>query len=106
LQRVGTWLNALSRRYEQLLGAVLHRRRAMFATAAALLLLGLVAYRFVGTGFLPEMDEGAFVLDYVTPGGTALNETDREVHIAEGILLQTPEVDGTSRRTGAELGLF
>ena len=52
------------------------------------------------------MDEGAFVLDYFTPGGTALNETDREVGIAERILAQTPEIEGTSRRTGAELGLF
>src|SRR5690242_20823003 len=52
------------------------------------------------------MDEGAFVLDYFTPGGTALAETDREVRVAEGILARTPEITGTSRRTGAELGLF
>jgi multidrug efflux pump subunit AcrB len=52
------------------------------------------------------MDEGAFVLDYFTPGGTALAETDRQIHIVERILAETPEVDGTSRRTGAELGLF
>ena len=67
---------------------------------------GYLAQRFVGTGFLPEMDEGAFVLDYVTPGGTALQETDRQVRIAEEILARTPEVEATSRRTGAELGLF
>ncbi|HET7133516.1 MAG TPA: efflux RND transporter permease subunit, partial [Gammaproteobacteria bacterium] len=42
----------------------------------------------------------------VTPGGTALDETDRQVHIAEQILLATPEIAGISRRTGAELGLF
>src|SRR5256712_1237205 len=52
------------------------------------------------------MDEGAFVLDYFTPGGTALDETNREVGIAERILAATPEIEGTSRRTGAELGLF
>jgi len=67
---------------------------------------GVVAYKLVPTGFLPEIDEGAFVLDYFTPGGTALVETDRQVHIAEEILLATPEVEGISRRTGAELGLF
>ena len=106
LAQVGVWLNALSRRYEQALAASLRRRRAMFVTAGVLLLLGVLAYHFVGTGFLPEMDEGAFVLDYVTPGGTALDETNREIHIAETILLSTPEVEGTSRRTGAELGLF
>jgi multidrug efflux pump subunit AcrB len=67
---------------------------------------GALVYRFVGTGFLPEMDEGAFVLDYWTPGGTALSETDRMLHEVERILAETPEVEGTSRRTGAELGLF
>jgi multidrug efflux pump subunit AcrB len=46
------------------------------------------------------------VLDYTTPGGTALAETDRELHIVESILAKTPEIVGTSRRTGAELGLF
>src|SRR6185503_4885644 len=59
-----------------------------------------------GSGFLPEMGEGAFVLDFWAPGGTALAETDRQVHIVEKILASTPEITGTSRRTGAELGLF
>jgi len=99
-------LDGLSARYQRSLAGVLHhKRRAMFV-AAILIIAGVVAYRFVGTGFLPEMDEGAFVLDYVTPGGTALSETDREIHIVERILAETPEIDATSRRTGAELGLF
>jgi multidrug efflux pump subunit AcrB len=78
----------------------------MIAVAAVLVLGGWLAHRFVGTGFLPEMDEGAFVLDYFTPGGTALVETDRQLHIVERILAETPEITGTSRRTGAELGMF
>jgi multidrug efflux pump subunit AcrB len=52
------------------------------------------------------MDEGAFVLDYWTPGGTSLAESDRMVREAERILAGIPEVGGTSRRLGAELGLF
>jgi len=52
------------------------------------------------------MDEGAFVLDYWAPGGTALAETDRQLRVIDGILARVPEVAGTSRRTGAELGLF
>ena len=91
-----------------------------FAPGASVNVSGLVAstldisnnnfragsYKFVGTGFLPEIDEGAFVVDYVSPGGTALPETDREVHVVEKILASMPEITGTSRRTGAELGLF
>ena len=106
LDRVGHALDALSDRYERSLNSLLHHARWMAVIAVVLVLAGFLVRRFVGTGFLPEMDEGAFVLDYFTPGGTALAETDRELHIAERILAQTPEITGTSRRTGAELGLF
>jgi CzcA family heavy metal efflux pump len=104
--KIGERIDALSDRYARALGSVLHHTRWMLASALALVVAGLVVHRFVGTGFLPEMDEGAFVLDYWTPGGTALAETDRQVHLAEQILAKTPEITGTSRRTGAELGLF
>lgn len=104
--RIGRFLRRLTERYERTLGRILHHPRRLFVVAILLVVAGYFAQRFVGTGFLPEIDEGAFVLDYFTPGGTALPETDREVHVAEGILMRTPEVEGVSRRTGAELGLF
>ncbi|HEX6629224.1 MAG TPA: efflux RND transporter permease subunit [Gemmatimonadaceae bacterium] len=106
LYRIKRALDALAVRYQESLQRVLHHPRRMLVAGALLIVAGVVAHRFVGTGFLPEMDEGAFVLDYVTPGGTALAETDREIHIVERILAETPEVEATSRRTGAELGLF
>ncbi|HEX4851510.1 MAG TPA: efflux RND transporter permease subunit, partial [Puia sp.] len=58
------------------------------------------------TGFLPEMDEGTIVLDYSSPPGTSLQETDRILHQVEKIIIATPEVASYSRRTGAELGFF
>ena len=106
LARAQTALDSLGPRYEGALGAVLRHTRRIVIAALALVVVGLGLWRLVQTGFLPEMDEGAFVLDYFTPGGTALTETDREVGIAERILAATPEIEGTSRRTGAELGLF
>ncbi|HEU4643716.1 MAG TPA: efflux RND transporter permease subunit [Gemmatimonadaceae bacterium] len=106
LARVGRAVDALSDRYERSLGATLHHARRLGLVAVLLIAAGVVVHHFVGTGFLPEMDEGAFVLDYFTPGGTALAETDRQVHEVERILAATPEITGTSRRTGAELGLF
>jgi CzcA family heavy metal efflux pump len=106
LAGIGRAVDALADRYERSLGAVLHHTRWMVAGAVALVVAGYLAQRFVGTGFLPEMDEGAFVLDYWSPGGTDLAETDRQVHIVERILAATPEVEATARRTGAELGLF
>jgi CzcA family heavy metal efflux pump len=106
LGKISTAIDNLSVRYEATLRDVITRPRRIAYVAAALIVAGFVFQRFVGTGFLPEMDESAFVLDYFTPGGTALAETDREVHIVENILAHTYEVIGTSRRTGAELGLF
>jgi CzcA family heavy metal efflux pump len=58
------------------------------------------------TGFLPEMDEGSIVLDYNSPAGTSLQETDRMLQEAEKIIVRTPEVQAYSRRTGTEMGFF
>ncbi|HWI29071.1 MAG TPA: efflux RND transporter permease subunit [Stellaceae bacterium] len=66
--------------------------------------LGYFGYTHVGTGFLPKMDEGGFVLDYQTDPGTSLAETNRELEQAEAILAKNPYVDTYSRRTGAGLG--
>ena len=106
LARVQPALDRLGPVYERALASTLHYPRRIALAALLLVGAGIGLWRFVGTGFLPEIDEGAFVLDYFTPGGTALAETNREVGIAERILAATPEIAGTSRRTGAELGLF
>ena len=79
-------------------------------TAVLLALLAVVPgwwlFQHVETGFMPDMDEGAFVLDYEMPVGTSLAETDRVMRRVEAILQRTPDVDGYIRRTGAELGFF
>jgi multidrug efflux pump subunit AcrB len=58
------------------------------------------------TGFLPEMDEGSIVLDYESPPGTSLEETDRMLKEVEKIIIKTPEVEAYSRRTGTQMGFF
>lgn len=58
------------------------------------------------TGFLPEMDEGSIVLDYSSPPGTSLEETDRMLRAAEKIITTIPEVETYSRRTGTQMGFF
>src|SRR5260370_22106432 len=69
-----------------------------------LLLVGFIAFKNVGSGFMPVMDEGGFILDYISPPGTSLAETDRLLRHVESILQQTPEVQTYSRRTGLQLG--
>jgi CzcA family heavy metal efflux pump len=63
------------------------------------------AYRGLGSDLLPGMDEGGFILDYVMPAGSSLQSTGKVLDHVEHILLSTPEVEITSRRTGEQLGL-
>ena len=58
------------------------------------------------TGFLPDMDEGSIVLDYNSPPGTSLDETNRMLQQVEKIIIAQPEVEAYSRRTGTEMGFF
>lgn len=58
------------------------------------------------TGFLPDMDEGSIVLDYSSPPGTSLEETDRMLREVEKIIVKQPDVEAYSRRTGTQMGFF
>lgn len=70
-----------------------------------LVIASYVCYRSSGSDLMPEMDEGGFTVDYLTPAGTSLAETNRMVLHMEKIISSVPEVESTSRRTGLELGL-
>ncbi len=80
--------------------------RPVLVVLAVLVLGGLGVFTFfqVGTGFLPAADEGGFVIDYVTPAGMALEDTDQRLKKIEAILGDTPEVATFVRRTGSEMG--
>jgi multidrug efflux pump subunit AcrB len=66
---------------------------------------GYFCYLGLGSDLLPEMDEGAFILDYFTPAGTSLTETNRILEHVDQILRRIPEISVTSRRTGLQMGL-
>ncbi|MDP4267215.1 MAG: efflux RND transporter permease subunit [Bacteroidota bacterium] len=72
----------------------------------ALILAILYIVPNLETGFLPEMDEGSIVLDYTSPEGTSLEETDRMLNEVEKIIKNIPEFESYSRRTGTQMGFF
>src|SRR5450432_3086814 len=91
-----------------------HQRQLRRAVEKPLWLVGLsvvliaatlVCYHFSGSDLLPAMDEGGFVIDYIMPAGSSLEETNRVITQVEQILHGIPEVESTSRRTGLQLGL-
>jgi CzcA family heavy metal efflux pump len=96
----------IDRAYGSLLGIMIGRPIVAIAVAVVLAAVTVVLFKQVGTGFFPAADEGGFVLDYLTPAGSALSETDRQVRAIEKVVADTPEVASYSRRTGSELGLF
>src|ERR1017187_4360261 len=67
---------------------------------------GIFIFQSLQTDFLPEFDEGGFVIDFWSPPGTSLTETSRILNEAEDILRANPDVEGYSRRLGAEMGMF
>ncbi|MEO8903116.1 MAG: efflux RND transporter permease subunit [Polyangiaceae bacterium] len=93
-----------SRLYERFSGVFLRRPALAVALLAANILLGTVLYPHLERGFLPTMDEGAFVLDYFLPAGTSLEATEGFARDIEHELHATAEVSTFSRRLGAELG--
>src|SRR5437588_117565 len=91
--------------YTRAMQAIVKRPWLLAGSSVVIIVLSYVCYTFVGTDFLPEMDEGGFILDYYTPPGSSLAESNRILLRIENILHATPEVENTSRRTGLQLGL-
>lgn len=99
------WLVARDRpRREVDLGWLLRRRWLALGVVAVLAGAGTLAYHRLATGFLPAMDEGAFVIDFFLPTGTSLEDSDRIGQAIDGVLRASPDVVTFTRRTGSELG--
>jgi CzcA family heavy metal efflux pump len=98
--------HTIARTYEAVLRAIL--KRSYLGPVLVLIVLGgtYLLYKNIGSDFLPAMDEGSFVLDYLSPPGTSLDETNRMLTHVEKIIMLVPEVDSYSRRTGTQMGFF
>ena len=90
--------------YARLMRRLLARPLLVLAGVGPFVLVGWLAYRALGSGFLPPTDEGGFILDYLSPPSLSLDETDRMIRQVEAILRAVPEVETYSRRTGLQLG--
>ena len=101
----GPLLRRVIELYERAVRPALRHPWRTLAACGLVLIGGLVLYGRLASEFLPPMDEGGFVIDYFTPPGTSLQETNRQLLQAEAILRTVPEVESYSRRTGARLAL-
>jgi CzcA family heavy metal efflux pump len=101
----GFLLRRVIRVYEMAVRLALRHQWLTAGTCVLVLAGGAGLYWQLESEFLPAMDEGGFVIDYFTPPGTSLSETHQQLLQAEAILVNTPEVESYSRRTGARLAL-
>ncbi|HXR08799.1 MAG TPA: efflux RND transporter permease subunit [Candidatus Acidoferrum sp.] len=102
----GFLLKRVIRLYERAVRwALAHRWMTLLACGAVLVAAGFI-YRQLESDFLPDFDEGGFVIDFWAPPGTSLTETSRQLEAAEQMLSANPDVEGYSRRLGAEMGMF
>ena len=100
----GAFTERLHAGYEKLMTRLFNRPAFLLLGLVPFLLAGLLSYHFLGSGFMPSMDEGGFILDYRSAPGTSLSETDHLAKQVEAILRSTPDVATYSRRTGLQLG--
>ncbi|MCX5746006.1 MAG: efflux RND transporter permease subunit, partial [Proteobacteria bacterium] len=91
-------------RLDRLIGWLVRHRIIAPIVVVALIGVGALAYDQLATGFLPAMDEGAFVIDFALPPGTSLEESDRIGTAIDEVLRTSAEVRTFTRRTGTELG--
>ena len=93
---IGTW----QRGYEKILRFFMGRKVLIFVLLLIITALSIFLFPKLPSGFLPEWDEGAFVLNYKALPGTSLKETDRLLIQLENIMQQDPAIAAYSRRTG------
>jgi multidrug efflux pump subunit AcrB len=102
---MGKTLSRIIRFYDRWFRSTLAHPWLLAIFGVVLIVVSFFCYRQLGSDVLPEMDEGGFILDYVTPPGSSLAESDRMINDVLKIVHSVPEVKNTSRRTGLQLGL-
>lgn len=75
-------------------------KRASLAVAFTVLALTLGSMRWMGTEFLPPLNEGALWVEAKLPMSSSLNETVRMVSVLRSELMTFKEVNGVLSQTG------
>ncbi len=102
----GFLLRRIIRLYEVSVRWALRHAWLTLLACALILCGGYFMYRQLETGFLPNFDEGGFVMDFQAQPGTSLAETSRILDEAEKSISTNADVQGYSRRLGTQLGPF
>ncbi|OQX95509.1 hypothetical protein B6I21_05020 [candidate division KSB1 bacterium 4572_119] len=94
----------LKKLYNPLLEYSLKHSKFMVVLSLMLLLLGVGSYFFVGSEFMPEMDESSLLVDVLLPPESSLEESSRMASLIAKRISQIPEVKKVIRATGKAKG--
>ena len=75
-------------------------RNLTFFLSLSILAASLISTKWMGTEFLPQLNEGALWVEAKLPMSTSLTETVKQVSILRKVLMSFPEVNGVLSQTG------
>lgn len=94
------WFEALRDHYERALAWALDNRRVVVGGAAALLVMALASVPFLGTEFMPKLDEGSMLIETRRLPSTSLPQGMSISKEVETTLLRFPEVRSVVTKMG------
>ena len=80
--------------------AVYRRKKITLIIAAAVVAIGLFSFRFLGSEFLPELDEGAIYIRATCPLSVSLEDAVKLANNMRKIIRSYPEVKQVMSQTG------
>jgi CzcA family heavy metal efflux pump len=94
------FIQRLNIMYERTLDRSLHYRRIIIGISVLLLVAAFFMLSRLGSGFLPEFNEGTLTITTVTIPGISIDQSNEIADQIDKALLSVPEVKNVSRRTG------
>ncbi|HAZ10605.1 MAG TPA: CusA/CzcA family heavy metal efflux RND transporter [Candidatus Omnitrophica bacterium] len=94
------WIRQVKKFYLPVLDKVLKRKKAAAVIAVIIFTAAMIGFKFVGTEFLPYLDEGSIALNIVKFPTSSLEESKHVGELAEKMLLEFPEVKTVVTKTG------
>jgi HAE1 family hydrophobic/amphiphilic exporter-1 len=99
---IEAWFQAMDQGYRHLISLSLEHRWAVVAAAAATVLLSAFIFAQIDKGFMPEEDEGRFIVALKAPLGSSIEYTESRIRRVEAILSQFPEITGSFATIGED----
>jgi len=92
----------IDRSYKSLLDFALSNRRFVAWVTLAVVLSSAYFFSHTGSGFMPEQDEGRFIISVKAPLGSSINYTEDKIREIEKFLEGDKDIDGYFVTVGAD----